>query len=400
MSYKPLSKLFYGANQEYINTYNQRFSSENCTKLDFDIAGNPAFFLRTPELYEKVVNIYKIDKIVLYLKNMIPGVAIEQFKNSSLIDEVLLTNKIEGVYSTRREISKILETLDSNDKNKRFKGLIQKYKMLGKDKINLNTCEDIRAIYDELVLNEVKEADKDNVPDGDTFRAGTVSVYSLTDKEIHRGVFPESKIKEYMDKSLQMLKDDKINIMFRIAIFHYLFGYIHPFYDGNGRVSRFISSYLLTEELTPIIGYRLSYTIKENIKEYHDSFKICNTQINKGDITPFVYYFLDVIEKAIDDLEFSLYEKYEQYNNYLNKMINFPNGDNEKYKELYNYLIQAALFSEHGISTKELVSNLEISQSTLAKRLTEIPAELIKCNKVGKEKFYLFNTDKLDEPIN
>lgn len=84
-----------------------------------------------------------------------------------------------------------------------------------------------------------------------------------------------------MNKALAILNDKSIECVFRISIFHYLFGYIHPFYDGNGRTSRFISSYLLSKEFESIIGYRMSYSIKENINDYYKAFKVCNDPKNK-----------------------------------------------------------------------------------------------------------------------
>lgn len=109
---------------------------------------------------------------------------------------------------------------------------------------------------------------------------------------IYKGVQPESVIIKYITKSLEFLNRDDVNFLFRIAIFHYLFGYIHPFYDGNGRTSRFISSALLYENMrTDILAFRLSYTLKQNINEYYKVFKECNDPKNKGDLTPFVYMF-------------------------------------------------------------------------------------------------------------
>ncbi|WP_318259784.1 Fic family protein [Ruminococcus sp. YRD2003] len=68
-----------------------------------------------------------------------------------------------------------------------------------------------------------------------------------------KGLAPESKIIDTMNKSLDVFNNNDIDIFMRIAVFHYLFGYIHPFYDGNGRTSRFISSYLLSRQLNPLI---------------------------------------------------------------------------------------------------------------------------------------------------
>ena len=75
----------------------------------------------------------------------------------------------------------------------------------------------------------------------------------------------EKTIKAAVDSALAQTYEN-IEILIRISIFHYLIGYIHPFYNGNGRLSRFVSSYLLSRDLEPLLSYRLSYTIKENIK--------------------------------------------------------------------------------------------------------------------------------------
>lgn len=40
---------------------------------------------------------------------------------------------------------------------------------------------------------------------------------------------PESKIIEYMNKALYILNDQSIDILIRVSLFHYYFGYIHPF---------------------------------------------------------------------------------------------------------------------------------------------------------------------------
>ena len=71
---------------------------------------------------------------------------------------------------------------------------------------------------------------------------------------------------DFIELKVNDLNNDDINFLIRIAVFHYAFGYIHPFYDGNGRTSRFISSYLLSQRLEDLVSFRLSYTIKLNIK--------------------------------------------------------------------------------------------------------------------------------------
>ena len=102
-----------------------------------------------------------------------------------------------------------------------------------------------------------------------------------------------------MNQSLQFLYDESYEYLIRIAVFHYLFGYIHPFYDGNGRTSRLISSYLLSQRLNNLIGYRISYTIKEHITKYYEAFKVCNHVNNRGDLTPFEKMFFDFVDISL-----------------------------------------------------------------------------------------------------
>ncbi len=61
-----------------------------------------------------------------------------------------------------------------------------------------------------------------------------------TNKYIHVGLQPETKIVEFIGEMLTFLKYFDAPQPFKIMASHYLFEYIHPFYDGDGRVGRFI----------------------------------------------------------------------------------------------------------------------------------------------------------------
>ena len=401
MQYKFLSKLFYSDKENYDKIYKERYNSEYSVHLDFSIHDNPAFFLLNPIFLQKSINIYKTDKRIRVLRNMLPEKAIDHFAIRCLVDEIVLTNDIEGVYSSRREINSILSELETKSHGKRFMGLVQKYLMLQQDiTMSFNLCDDIRNLYNDLVYYEIEKDDPSNLPDGKIFRKDSTSVMSPTQKEIHRGIYPESKIIEYMEKALKILNDDSIESIFRISIFHYLFGYIHPFYDGNGRTSRFISSYLLSKEFESIIGYRVSHTIKENIKEYYQAFKICNDPHNKGDLTPFVIMFTDIIYDSLNKLVYALEKRLQQLNHYMECIYFLPNGLNKKYTNLYFLLIQASLFSENGISTKELIEMMRVSRGTVTNRLKELSNyDLVIKKSFGNIRCYSLNLDKIDKTI-
>lgn len=389
MEYIPLTKIYYQNFDQYETIYQSRFNSAYTHHIDFQIGDYPAFFTITPEVQNLALSIYKTDKQISMICNILPPIALQQFSKRCLIDEIVLTNNIEGVHSTRREIDDILSDLEVKSKKDRFRGLVAKYVMLQKSAdIPLDTCTDLRHIYNDLVLDEVISADPNNAPDGLIFRKGAVSVTSPSQKEIHRGLYPEPKIIDAMGKALAFLNDDTIDMLYRTSLFHYLFGYIHPFYDGNGRTNRFISSYLLTKELDPLLSFRLSYTIKQNINDYYESFKICNDNHSRGDLTPFLIFFLGIIKKSIDQLYNGLSERCRQLDHYGSSIHYLPHGDNPQYRSLYYYLVQAELFSEHGISTPELLYHMKLSRDTLRKLLKTIPQQLLKVAEIKHTKYY------------
>jgi Fic family protein len=403
MAYRELTKLFYESKDTYISTYESRYNSPDTIKLNFRIKNNIAFFVQNAEASGLVFKILQTDKRISILISMLPGVAIEQFINRCLIDEIILTNKIEGVYSSRREIAAILNELEKaveiQGKRKRFRGLVQQYyKLIANEEISFQSCEDIRRIYDELVLPEVIEENHRNAPDGKLFRKDSTSVHSVTDKEVHRGAYPESAIIKEMEEALALLNDNSIFSLYRIMIFHYLFGYIHPFYDGNGRLGRFIVSAALSREVHPLLAYRISYTIAENIKLYYNAFNVCNDPHNLGDVTPFLLMMLNIISSSALQLEDALRKRYSKLLYYQQNIDKLPYGEVARTQNTYSLLIQAGLFSENGISTKSLESCMGNSYTTIKKELDFIDSHhLLKKNRAGRDNLYMLDLESFDK---
>ena len=376
--------------QEFKSFYEARYNSEASIHIDLDINGHKAFVFLHPDISKKIADIYALDKKVYKTFDSLPLVAKRQYVKKSLIDEVTHTNEIEGVVSTRKEINDIIDDLSNNTKkNVRFWGIVNKYKMLMNDEtISLKSCNDIRNLFNDILLDEIVEDDPKNAPDGLIFRKDIVHVYKGNDEEIHKGVTPENEIIRYMDTSLMFLNDESIEPLIRIAVFHHLFGYIHPFYDGNGRMDRFISSYLISNLLTDIQGYRLSMTIKENLKTYYDAFKYTNDKRNMGDITTFVDSFLDIIIKSEEQTIRYAEEKKSELDYYLNKIKELM-FTHKKTKDLLILLLQAELFSEYGLSMKELLENSKLSKVTCLRCLNELKEKnLLVINRAGKANYY------------
>ena len=394
MKYKLLSHLFYKNKDEYNALYQQRMSSESTVVLPIKIGDHNAFYCLCPEIYETSLRIMQLDKMVSVVEDELPNAALIQFANKCLIDEIKLTNDIEGVYSTRKELSAVLHEVSSKAKKKRFYGLLNKYQMLISDnEFPLNTSTDIREIYNDLVFKEVAEDCAENIPDGEIFRKDMAEITTSTQKVIHKGAYPETKIIQLMEQALNVLNQKEIPILIRISIFHYLFGYIHPFYDGNGRTSRFISSYLLSKEFEFLIGFRLSYTIKEHIKDYYEAFKECNDEKNLGDLTPFIIMFLNIILESFENL----YEALEKRKNQLSKYSEIiENSDMNEELKIFTYVLtQASLFSNEGITKRQLGIELDISPSTVDKRLSKLRQMEMLLEENGKPAKYMIDLNKL-----
>lgn len=400
MKYRLLSSIYYEDVDLYKQKYSNRYNSDSTYRFDFQIGENKAFIVINNNILQSVEKIHKLDKQFDSKIHALPNIALRQYTKKCIIDEIKMTNDIEGVISTRKEIGDILDDIKGNKKGNRLYGLVKKYELLTEEDIPFNNCTDIRKLYDELVLQEVKSENMDHVPDGVIFRKDNVYIQNKTGKTIHKGVFPESKIIEVLTECLSMLKNESYNKLISLAVFHYMFGYVHPFYDGNGRISRFISSYLLAREVHPLISYRLAYTIKKDIDGYYKSFRIVNDEKNMGEITSFVEYFLEVLINSLEDLNASLQERIVRltfYEGKINVLSHNGNIIDERTKSILYILVQNTLFGENGLSAEELIEIVEAGNSKVRSSLRVLEQmEVIEKSKIGKKYLYDVQLNFLD----
>lgn len=405
--YESLKKLYYKNPQDYEKIYEDRFNSIQTKHIDFYIGENIAFYLENKDVTDLVFEILKNDKKIALLCKDLPEIALQQYSKKCLIDEIVLTNNIEGVHSSRKEINDALSIIEAQSKEKgksnRFLGLVNKYlKLVQNDTVSLENCQDIRNIYNEIVLEEVVLENKKHEPDGKIFRKDVSEITTITGRVIHKGLYPEEKIISAMNAALAFLHDDSVNGLYSSCLFHYLFEYIHPFYDGNGRLGRFIFSYCISKELESLLSYRISETINENISEYYKTFSVCNHKNNRGDLTPFLIMMLSMIKKSSEELVNSLSEKLSVYKKIQDTLFSFEECKNDvKIWQLYGLLTQIALFGENGITTKNLIEIERVSYNTLINRLNVIKKRnLLYEQRIGKQKAYSINLNTIKKLLN
>lgn len=93
-------------------------------------------------------------------------------------------------------------------------------------------------------------------------------------------------------------EENTLNPIIKAAISGFWFVTLHPFDDGNGRISRALTDMLLARsEMRKQRFYSMSSEIKERRKSYYDILE----KMQKGslDITDWLLWFLDCFESAI-----------------------------------------------------------------------------------------------------
>lgn len=328
----------------------------------------------------------------------IPASAVTQLLKARLIDEIKSTNDIEGVRSTRKEILTALDVPPEHRHAYRLGSIVNKYsKIIQGEEIPLQSSQDIRNLYDDFLSAEIRQDDAANLPDGKIFRQHSVDIVAATQKTIHRGLYPEAAIIEAMDKALSVLNDTTIPVFARIAVFHYFFGYIHPFYDGNGRMARFIAAYLFAKVLHPIVALHLSILIKKHRKQYYQLFSQADAEINCGDLTPFILGTLNFTEEAISFTTQTLQEKYQLYQDKQHLLASLPEltTKNKTATDILQLLLQAEIFSAGGITVKEIQQELHLSENTVYTHLRKIPEKYLSSDKRMKPYRYQLQLAKI-----
>lgn len=384
---RELYKIFHEFDHhEFNDIYTKRISYESTVQTDLTIKPMDQpntfvlYYIPTNEMIVKISKIYKLSSELNEIYENLPPIAKDQFIVERLIEELYNTNKLEGVRSSKEEIARSVKEIRLNKNvKKRFYSMIKSYQTLINSEIILpRTPNDIREIYDKITMGEIEP---EELPDGEIFRKEVTFVLkkSGSGKIIHRGVIPEQEIYTKIDKLLKFINElQNIPEIIKTAIGHYYFGYIHPFYDGNGRTSRFISSMYLSEELGPITALSLSQGCYKFTRKYLDSFEVTNSISNKGEMNYFINNFLEIILEALKEMHTELKEKYELLNIAAQKISEEPKLKGKPpYYESFMFVLAQNHFFAHskGVTVKELSIISELSTTTIrniAKDLLEL----------------------------
>ena len=121
---------------------------------------------------------------------------------------------------------------------------------------------------------------------------------ALGHEKIHYEAPSSDDVPAEMERLIRWCNNDCLPPFIMAAVAHLWFVTIHPFDDGNGRISRTLADMLLSRlDTNSARYYSMSAEINRNKKAYYEILE--RTQKSDLDITEWILWFFDCLEKAI-----------------------------------------------------------------------------------------------------
>jgi Fic family protein len=253
---------------------------------------------------------------------------LKELRRIATIQSIGSSTRIEGVTMTDAEIEQLLSNLRISKLNTRDEqeviGYFNVLDLILENATDIDLTESsIRQLHGLLL----KHSQKDSNHRGNYKNLPNKVVASYPDgkqKVIFNTTAPhlvEKEMSELVAWTTAQLRTGEIHSLMTIGLFIYEFLSIHPFQDGNGRLSRLLTTLLLVRQGYDFVQYvSLENIIEQRKKDYYRV--LMNAQqhryTEKEVIRDWLLFFLDCLETLIAKLE-AKYKAYEAKGTYLNE---------------------------------------------------------------------------------
>lgn len=299
--------------------------------------------------------------------------------NTLVLQEAKDSSEIENIITTHDEVYR--STLSNSFSNNNIKE-VQNYK----DALYLGF--EIIKTKKFLSVNHIKEIQATLEQNDAGFRkqGGTVLKNPKTG-EI-KLIPPQNPqdIEELISNLVDYINDaslEDFDSLVKMAIIHYQFEAIHPFYDGNGRTGRIINIlYLVLENLLDVpILYLSRYIIKHKT----DYYKLLHDVSFNGGLHNWILYML----KGIEEIAKETIVIIKSIENLMNETKNLIQ---EQKPKIYSKDLLEALFYHPYTKRAFIEAQLGVSRPTATNYLGELEKlGILSSQKIGKEIFYVHN---------
>lgn len=299
---------------------------------------------------------------------LINTLGLQEAKDSSAIENIITTH--DDLYKSELNLSSI-QSLEAKEVQNYIAALIKGYELISQK--GLLTNQIILQIQQVLEQNDA----------GFRKQAGTTLKNETTGEVVYTPPQTYDEIVGLMDNLEQYINDAKlhdIDPLIKMAIIHFQFESIHPFYDGNGRTGRIINVlYLILEELQSLpILYLSSYIIKHKSQYY----KLLQQVRDENLWEDWLLFIINGVEEtARETTQLILKIK--------NLMETFKNMMRDNYR-FYTKDLLNNLFKHPYTKIEFVVNDLGVSRLTAANYLNKLADDgLLRKEKIGTANYYI-----------
>lgn len=294
--------------------------------------------------------------------------------NAITINEAKDSSEIENIVTTHDEIYKAMT--QSNYKNERAKEVVnyrsaiwRGYSLVKEKKmITTNILVEIQAMI------EHNNAGIRKIP-------GTVLKNPKTGEVVYTPPKTEKEVREYLKNLEEYINtDDMVDPLIKLAIIHYQFESIHPFYDGNGRTGRILNIlYLVLKDLIDSPILYLSRYINDNKQTYYKLFKKVRETNN---FEEWIIYILIGIEETAE-------ETMKLIKNIQSEMEAYGEELKEKLPKIYTKELLEGLFFEVYTKINYIEDICGVTRKTAMLYLRQLEEKgFLSSEKIGRDRIY------------
>jgi Fic family protein len=299
---------------------------------------------------------------------LINTLGLQEAKDSSAVENIITTH--DDIFKAGLNLDGF-KSLNAKEVQNYISALKKGFELIKKNKILTNN--DIIEIQSELEKNN---AGFRKVP-------GTALKNATTGEVIYTPPQEYDTILDLMKNLEQYINDESLSdfdTLVKMAIIHFQFESIHPFYDGNGRTGRIINVlYLVMNDLLNLPVLYLSRYIIEHKADYYKLLQEVRVTDNWEN---WILYMLDGIEQISKEtivLIGKIRDLIFEYKNLLRNNYKFYSQD------LLNNLFK------HPYTKIEFIENdLGVSRITASKYLNQLAKDkVLKKEKLGTGNYYV-----------
>jgi len=237
----------------------------------------------------------------------------DQYYINSLIQEAITSSQLEGAATTRKVAKEMIRTGRApHDKSERM--ILNNFKtmrLIGKVKdqpLSKKLVFEIHRLITEETLADASQTGRFRNTDE------KIVVGDMYNEVLHTPP-PSAQLDRRMTAMCDFANcktpNEFIHPVIRSIILHFWFAYDHPFVDGNGRTARALFYWsMLRHDYWLFEFISISQILLKAPAKYGRAFLYTETDDN--DLTYFILYHLDVIRRAITELQEYLKHKTEK----------------------------------------------------------------------------------------